>query len=804
MRTDKISGLFLSGLCLILVAMLAPLTRAQQETPAAPPAPAGAPVTQWPQRVDSPDGLITVYQPQPAQFEGDTLTARAAVSLTPPGATEPQFGALFFTARVATDRDTRIVTIQDITIKDVKLPNSTPQQEQQFGQVLQQRVPSMNLMLSLDQLESTLALVQKAREESQQLDNTPPKIVFTPVPTTLVLLDGPPKLQASADPGVMTVVNTPFILLFELSSKRYFLKAGDTWMVAPDVMGPWTPAGPGVPSAVVDAGSKLTPQNTPPSAAQQPPTPTQILVAEEPTELISSDGPPAYTPIPGNDLLYMSSTQSDVFLEVSTQNYFVLLSGRWFESKSLQGPWAFVASDKLPAAFAQIPADSPKANVLASVAATQQAKDARMDAYVPQTTAIRRDAGASLQVTYDGNPQFTPVQNTPVTYATNSAESVFEVGNVYYCCAQAVWYTSPSPLGPWAVCTSVPQVIYTIPPSCPLYNCRYCYVYDSTPDVVYCGYLPGYTGCYVYGPTVVYGTGYTYPYWYQNEFIAYPYTWGFGAQYDFYAGTWGYGAGYYYGPDWFAHRAHDRWFGAQGYVDYRGMRSRFGGDREAAVRGGNVTNIRNVSVNRINIYDRQENAQRNVVRHSADRAEVAPRDLGGNQARVEGQAGGRAQIRALPKAENNVLVGQDGTVYRRTASGWEQRAGDSWKPYQEQNAGNARAAQQGQAAREGQQNAAHTTPERASPAQETPAREAPARETPAREAPAQQTPSHFAQPSGLEAEYAARQRGSAPSNSGESHAGGGAGSSGGGGGASSGGGGGHAGGGGGGGGGGRR
>ena len=642
----------------LLALMIVSIALAQQmSAPADQQAPA-VPMSQWPQRLDSPDGLITLYQPQPAKFEGDTLTARAAVSLTPPGATEPEFGALWFTARVSTDRDARAVTIQNITIKQVKLPNSSPDAEARFGKVLEQQVPAMNLMLSLDQLESTLGVVQKAKEEAKQLDNTPPKIVFTTTPTTLVLLDGPPKLQQADPPGVMTVVNTPFIMLFDGNSKRWFLKAGEFWMTAPDVLGPWTAAvGSDVPAGIVEAGSKLT-DNSSPQAAPQAGLP-QILVAEEPTEVISTQGPPTYTPVAGNDLLYMSNTQSDVFMEVASQQYYVLLSGRWFMSHSLQGPWAFVGSDKLPASFAQIPPDSPKANVLASIAGTQQARDARLDAFVPQTTAIRRDAGASLNVAYDGDPKFVPVQNTPITYASNCEDPVLDVDNAYYCCHQAVWYQSPAPIGPWTVCVSVPQVIYTLPPSCPIYYCRYVYVYDSTPDVAYCGYLQGYTGCYVYDGTVVYGTGYRYPYWYHTRFIPRPCTWGFGACYDYYAGTWGFGLSFSYGSNWFANRPErHHWFGPQGYVDYREVHSRY--DRAT----GSQTNARNISVTRINLYNRQENVRRNMPVRNESHVPVEPRN--------------QPVKRELPLTENNVYAGQDGSVYRRTQTGWETHDAKGW------------------------------------------------------------------------------------------------------------------------------
>ncbi len=685
MRTNTAAVRRTLGRAAVLLAALAVVRPglAQLDPTNAPPP--GVPVTEWPVRVDTPSGSLSVYQPQPEKFEGDQLTARAAVSLTPTGATDPQFGAVWFTAQVLTDRDARTVAIRNMNVRQVKLPGATPDQEKQFEGVLNQQVPAMHVTFGLDQLEATLGVVEKARTESQQLQTTPPRIVFTTTPTTLVTLDGEPKLQQGTAAGVMRVVNTPFILLFDLGGKRYYLKAGDRWVTATDVTAPWSDVTGPLPGGIADEGNRLVaeaqqqqqPAGTPPPT--NPARPPQVMVAETPTEVVASDGQPQYTPLPGNDLLYMTNTSSDLFLEVTSQRYFVLLSGRWFTSPSLErGPWEYVGSDHLPAAFAAIPTTGTKAHVLASIAGTQQALDARTDAYIPQTTGIRRDAGASLAVTYDGTPQFVPVEGTNFTYATNCADPVVYVDNSYYCCHQAVWYRSDAAAGrPWGVCESVPAVIYTIPPSCPIYPCRYCYVYESTPDYVYCGYLPGYTGCYVYGPTVVYGTGYAYPYWYGRDFYARPYTYGFGPRFDLYTDTWGFGAPYAYGPGWFAgSRYRDGWFGSGGYVDYRSIRSYRNEDRAFDQRagenfvGGNETritnNVRNVTVNRINIYNRQDNVRRNVVV---------------NNSRIENRGGGGgavANVRPGERAANNVYVGHDGQVYRRTDQGWEHNDGKNW------------------------------------------------------------------------------------------------------------------------------
>jgi hypothetical protein len=80
----------------------------------------------------------------------------------------------------------------------------------------------------------------------------------------------------------------------------------------------------------------------------------------------------------------MSNSDNDIFMDENSQKYFVLISGRWFQTKNLNSDsWVYIAADQLPADFAKIPPGSPKDNVLASVAGTDAARDAVMDAEIP-------------------------------------------------------------------------------------------------------------------------------------------------------------------------------------------------------------------------------------------------------------------------------------------------------------------------------------------------------------------------------------------------------------------------------------
>jgi hypothetical protein len=74
---------------------------------------------------------------------------------------------------------------------------------------------------------------------------------------------------------------------------------------------------------------------------------------------------------------------------------------------------------------------------------------------------------------YSGSPEFKSFEGTSLSYAINTTDKVIKVGNAYYLCLQGIWFMSPNPQGPWQTATSVPQQIYTIPPSSAVYNVMY-------------------------------------------------------------------------------------------------------------------------------------------------------------------------------------------------------------------------------------------------------------------------------------------------------------------------------------------
>jgi hypothetical protein len=619
----------------------------------------------WPREIVAPEAIIVIYQPQLESFKEDRLTARSAMSVTKKGTTEPVFGAVWFEARVATDRDSRLVTILDVNVTKVKFPHTPdPAKVEKLSNLVKKEMHKKDMTISLDRLLTMLELVEKEKRVAEDFKTSPPKIIFVTHPAVLVSIDGDPELLKIENSTLMRVVNSPFFIVFKSATKTYYLKGGDKWFAARDVMGPWDYAPDPPPSVVAIAKREFSGQDESTTQKRDERMP-QMIVVTKPAELITTDGKPKFKSISGTDLLYMSNTESDMFMEISTQKYFVLLSGRWFTSASLTGSWSYVPVDKLPADFAKIPSGSAKGHVLASVAGTEQAKEAVLDNYIPQTAAIKREE-VKIVVEYDGAPKFKKIESTDIYYAINTSHSVVRVGNMYYLCHEAVWYAASNPFGPWAVSVSVPQVIYTIPPSYPVYNVTYVHVYSYTPTVVYVGYYPGYVGSYVYGGTVVYGTGYVYPAWHGTVYYARPVTWGYSVHYNSYAGVWGVRVGYPAPGVWYGGRAV---WGVAGVARRAYWRNEYRDNRD--------WRRDRYDDHRDRYDDRRDRPSDRPDRPSdrPDRPSDRPDRPGDRPDRPSTQ---ERKVGTDKKRQNNVYSDRNGNVHRKTEQGWQQRSSSGW------------------------------------------------------------------------------------------------------------------------------
>jgi hypothetical protein len=628
----------------------------------APASPAHADDTGWPRQFGSASGTFVIYQPQPEDLVGDVLTARAAFSLQKNGSDTATFGVLWFTEQIQIDRDSSTVNARAFDVTKVRLPGITAEQASEYEQRVEAEAGHWDLSGSLDELRAGLAATEKERASIANLANAPPRIVVSYERAILVSYDGSPVVEAIQGSSLQRVANTPYAVILDAAAQTYYLNGANLWYSAQNPLGPWTNI-QSPPRAVAE----VVPPDT--SADDQVEgVPPLVMTATEPTELIAFDGKPQYAPLVSDQLLYVTNTEADVVREIPTQAIYVLLSGRWFRATSMNGPWKFVRGDQLPMSFRLVPPDSPKGNILASVAGTDQSDDAIADAEIPQTSAIQRQ-GTDFAVAYDGEPQFEPISGTNMRYAFNTASEVIAADGHYYACDQGVWFISDSPYGPWRVSETRPLGLDDIPPSCPVYDTRYVYIYDVTPDFIYMGYMPGYFGCHPYYGTVVYGTGYYYRPWRGHHYYSRPCTWGYHARYNPWLSRWSfgfsYGAGFlrvgyrwHSGPPVPNHRAQPLWFGPGGYRrpmlerDMTMVRTRDHGHARPSPTDHAPANL----------YNRSENIQR--VDRSANRMPV------------------RQVVPPAPKpagVQNNVFAGKDGKVYQRGENGhWQVNEGHAW------------------------------------------------------------------------------------------------------------------------------
>jgi hypothetical protein len=304
---------------------------------------ANVPEIGWPRAIEAAEGEIVIYQPQLDSLEGDKLTGRAAVSVALTDSEEPVFGVIRFESRMETDRDARTMRIVDLDITHVGFTDATDAQKDRFGAFVESEILEWDLTLSLDRVLASLAVVEQEREAARGLKFDPPRILYTDSPSVLVMIDGKPRFKALEDSTLERLVNSPFTVVSDAKNGKYYLDGGTTWYVAGDVMGP-REVDNKPPKKVAKLRSDEAAKAAREAATGADSRTPRIVVATEPTELIVTDGSAAYTPLT-IELLGVTNSESDLLLEIESQRYFVVFSGRWYASKALDGPWVHVPGE---------------------------------------------------------------------------------------------------------------------------------------------------------------------------------------------------------------------------------------------------------------------------------------------------------------------------------------------------------------------------------------------------------------------------------------------------------------------------
>ncbi|HRI16724.1 MAG TPA: hypothetical protein PLX89_27345 [Verrucomicrobiota bacterium] len=672
----------------------------------------------WPHIVTGERGTATVYQPQVVSWSGSRLlSTRIAVAVTPTGAKTASLGTLSVNFQTFTDLANRIVTLSNPQLVSVQFPSLgsdlTARIEERAKAILAglgtKQVPLDMVLLSLRQ--------QTERPPDVALSHEPPRIFTSARPASLIVFDGEPVMAPVSGTTLKVAVNTNWQIFFETQTQTWYLLNNGGWLAAPDVKGPWMPVDtlpPTFGSLPGDANFADVKKQIPGRKFTDKDLPT-IFVSTSPAAIIVTAGPPKYTAIPGTSLQFVANTDAALFKDASGKFYY-LVSGRWFSAPGLSGPWTF-ATPSLPPDFAKIPADGPRGFVLVSVPGTPQAQEALIQSQIPQEGTLNK-ATATLTVVYAGTPQFVPIIGTPMSYAANTSFVVIQASGSYYSCYQGAWFVAPTPNGPWALAASVPTVIYTIPPTCPVYPCTYVQVYASTPTTVTFGYTSGYTMGYVSAGVVVYGTGYYYPPYYYPApmpiYYPYPYSYAGATYYNPTTGAWAHGGALYgpYGGVAKGGTAYNPTTGAwaQGGAVYgpyggAGACSAYNPSTGSYAHGSAVwgpdgaagnASWYNANTGRSGTTQQNSNAYGrwgsstisgpNQTVHTQSQSDSRgsagsfSSSTGAKGAGVSGAGGNSAGV--VKGAGGDVYAGADGNVYKKTDSGWEKYDDGSWNSVQ--------------------------------------------------------------------------------------------------------------------------
>jgi hypothetical protein len=666
-----------------------PLILLAAEAPAPPPRDGG-----WPRRHLASDGaVVVVYEPQISSWDDQRLlTMHAAVSYTAKGSDMPLLGTIIAEADTRVSVDERLVDFSSFRIVQSNFPTASREQGRNVVDGIKSSMPLGERVIALDRVLAyyDASLIRPKNVDGVKAD--PPVVFFSTRPAVIVNLDGEPIWSPIANNDLRYALNTNWDLFEHPPSKTHYLRHDTGWLKAASVSGPWTPAGalPGSFARLPADENWKEVRAAVPGRAIAPSAAPTVYVSTVPAELILLRGAAQYEPVPGTQLLWVRNTESDLFRLGATGPVYYLVAGRWFSSPGFSGPWTF-ATPTLPADFAKIPLEHERSRVLASVPGTVQAAEAVLLAQVPQTARVSKKEVKAPEVSYQGDPQFQPIETTTVARAANTDKDIFKVGDLYYMCFQGVWFVSSTATGPWEVTGSVPQAIYEIPVSSPSHHVTYVTVEDDDDDWVVFATAAAYTGMMVAWGCAVWGTGYYYPPYigYGGFYPAYyPHfpTYGYSAWYNPWSGAYGRGVAAYgpYGGAGVGARYNPRTgtyargaaaygpYGARGYAQaYNPRTGAYGATRQGSSVYGSwgATGVRRGDqwAASARVTSNVTGATTRVTR-TDDGAAVTRR---GAQGGVVGTSGG------------DVYAGRDGNVYRKQGDSWQKYDNGGWNGVQQ-------------------------------------------------------------------------------------------------------------------------
>src|SRR5436309_12086670 len=152
-----------------------------------------------------------------------------------------------------------------------------------------------------------------------------------------------------------------------------------------------------------------------PAGVQLNNEPPRIFVGYRPSILLSVDGEPALSEVPKTNLKFVVNTQWPLFFDNQSSSYYLAVGQQWLTTNSLEGQWS--PAKKLPPDMSKVPQDKQWSALKKIIPPPAKSGDV--------TPAVFYSDKPAEVILFDGQPVYAQVQDTQVTYATNTDSVVF-------------------------------------------------------------------------------------------------------------------------------------------------------------------------------------------------------------------------------------------------------------------------------------------------------------------------------------------------------------------------------------------
>jgi hypothetical protein len=498
-----------------LAALFAPPVRAADDKNAGPPA------WLYPQDWKCAGRRLTMHEPQVMAFDATNakVTLRFPATMTD-SLGRSTFGAIEVFGAFHADLSSRLMKLDSLTPGTAVFPFAAPAEVTALQGGLDDALPkSITLRIEL----------VTARPGGWQVDPAPPKFtkeapqVFVRLkPAVLVQVDGEPVLYDIEEFPIQYVGNTASDVFRDPKSDMWYLLVDGTWLQSKALAGPWKRGDGSIPTIMSQLPTthprahvrRFVPGT--PEFMKRGPTPVpkefpEIIVTDKPSELVLLAGDPLFAFVPGvRALQSVLNTESDLFLHLPSNLYWLLVSGRWFSAQDVEGPWSL--NDRPPDEFLKVPRDNVRGHIVWCVPGSPEAAEACVFASIEERATLNKYAQAQVKFEPDETaPVTAPLEGDlkDVKFVKNTEDDVFVVGKAFYTCQRGTWYTSDNGTSGWKACASVPEAMQRLPEDSGSYHVNFCKPLGLDGDFANYSIRGGYHGVYALKGAPVYGTGTT-------------------------------------------------------------------------------------------------------------------------------------------------------------------------------------------------------------------------------------------------------------------------------------------------------